>query len=198
MNTKQCNTCFLSFPRTTQYFHKHNQQVDGLFGKCKVCRNKKKRLEALTIKLQDMGMTIAEYEQHKTQERRRSLKRQKQKVRAKYRQNREQSLQATREHYYANRKQVSKRKANWYKAEEEEMLSLFQAIENYDFCAQSLVDRIEELNKKSNKGGWRQVAFLLNEEGFRTKRGKPWTRCSLNRLASSENIVPKWKVVVKK
>ena len=54
---KECNKCGVSKPATTEYFHRHRRQKDGLDGTCKDCkrelgakRYKEKRDEILNQK----------------------------------------------------------------------------------------------------------------------------------------------------
>jgi hypothetical protein len=192
ISNKQCNTCKISYPSTTQYFHKHNQQKDGLFGKCKSCRNSKKRNQRLTGKLESLGMTVSEYTEYK----RKLEKIRKEEIliqrRRYYLEHRRDRLQATKDHYQANKKQVSNRKSNWYQKENDEMRSMFADISDYEFCEHSTVLAIKQLNHSARSDGWRDIAKEMNKMGYRTKRGKVWTRCSINKFASDRNIERLW------
>ena len=192
ISDKQCNTCKVSYPSTTQYFHKHNQQKDGLFGKCKSCRNVKKRNQRLTGKLESLGMTLAEYVQY--EQKLRELRKEEILIQRKryYLENRRRSLQATKDHYEANTLQISERKSDWYQQENEEMRSMFSDIPDYEFCEHSTVSALKQLNSASQSDGWRGIAKQMNEMGYRTKRGKIWTRCSINKFANDRKIERLW------
>ena len=42
-NVKRCKRCGEMKPATPEYFHRNNRRLDGLFGCCKVCENKRQQ-----------------------------------------------------------------------------------------------------------------------------------------------------------
>jgi len=185
---KKCNTCNYSFPRTEQYFHKHNQSKDGLFGKCRTCRNKKNRDLRLDEKLKTLDMTLSEYKSFKARQKRESVEHQKEKAKQRYRENREQSLKATHDWYVANTERSAKTHRNWYKQENDRMAAMFQKIEGYSYCEHSTLHTVLELVSSMDEPNWFEVAKRMNSKGYRRKSGKIWTRNTMNTFANKNNL----------
>jgi hypothetical protein len=192
ISAKQCNTCMVSYPPTTQYFHKHKQQKDGLFGICKSCRNSKKRNKRLVGKLDELGMTMSEYKTHIEKAKALSEINKKNRSKQYYIENRERCLLATKNHYQANIAQTKERKKQWYQKKKREMTSKFEVIKSYEFDHTTTFEAIEKLNTIEHKGGWSAIAHSLNQSGFRDQTGKPWFQTSINKFANKCYIKAKW------
>ena len=192
ISTKHCNTCKVSYPPTTQYFHKHKQQKDGLFGICKSCRNSKKRNKRLIGKMDELDMTMSEYKAHIEETKVLSEINKKNRRRQYYIENRESCLLATKDNYQANKVKIKERKQQWYQKKKIEMTSVFVDIKRYEFDHVATWETIEKLNTKDHKGGWSAIAHSLNQSGFRDQNGKPWFQTSVNKFANKCYICKKW------
>lgn len=177
---KQCNTCKQSLPRTREYFSLHNQQKDGFLGTCKPCRNAKRRAKRMKA---NTGLLISVEEAKQLQAARKEAKRQKRE--AIDARNLERAINGIKSH--------SQREQEYQQREYEEMAILFEPREDYRQDFKAMKRAIKRVNKASNTGGWRYIAYDLNKRGYRTSTGDLLTSNSIRRYAEKLGIKRKWK-----